>query len=258
MKRVDPNPQIDLFAPYVSDLPLRDQREMMERPFFSLSKRKRTKPIEYVSPDGGTFVRVTANPEFGMATIWDADVLIWAASTVQQMRSRGVNDIPRTLRFQPYDLLKTIHRHTGGTEYRSLREALARLQATTIVTNIRAGRGKKHRQFSWIESWTDDVDETRQLSRGMSLTLAEWFHEGILMDGGLLAIEPTLLMKLLPGYAKTFQAGTSMGFRRNTMPGWPIGPPRSQRTTKPLFMDLSDAITRNTRPDIPLYYRRIR
>ncbi|MFW6027671.1 MAG: replication initiator protein A [bacterium] len=190
MKRFDPTPQIDLFAPYVSDLPLRDQREMMERPFFSLGKRKRTRPIEYVSPDGGTFVRVTANPEFGMATIWDADILIWAASTVQQMRSRGVNDIPRTLTFQPYDLLTTIHRHTGGAEYRSLREALARLQATTIVTNIRARRGKTHRQFSWIESWTDDVDETRQLSRGMSLTLAEWFHEGVLMDGGLLAIDP--------------------------------------------------------------------
>ena len=60
--------------------------------------------------------------------------------------------------------------------------SLARLQATTIVTNIRAGRGKKHRRFSWIESWTDDIDEERQLSKGMSLTLAEWFHEGIMMD----------------------------------------------------------------------------
>jgi len=190
MKRSDGTLQIDLFAPYVTDLPLRDQREVMERPFFSLSKKKRMKPIDYVSPDGGIFVRVTANSDFGMATIWDADILIWAASMVQQMRSRGLNDIPRTLRFQPYDLLKTIHRHTGGAEYRSLREALARLQSTTIVTNIRAQRGKKHRQFSWIESWTDDVDDERQISRGMSLTLADWFYEGIIMDGGLLTIDP--------------------------------------------------------------------
>ena len=190
MKRSDGNLQIDLFAPYVTDLPLRDQREVMERPFFSLSKKKRMKPIDYVSPDASIFVRVTANSDFGMATIWDADILIWAASMVQQMRSRGLNDIPRTLRFQPYDLLKTIHRHTGGAEYRSLREALARLQSTTIVTNIRAQRGKKHRQFSWIESWTDDVDDERQISRGMSMTLADWFYEGIIMDGGLLTIDP--------------------------------------------------------------------
>lgn len=190
MKRSQGSLQIDLFAPYVTDLPLRDQREVMERPFFSLSKKKRMKPIDYVSPDGNIFVRVTANSDFGMATIWDADILIWAASIVQQMRSRGVNDIPRTLRFQPYDVLKTIDRHTGGAEYRSLREALARLQSTTIVTNIRAQRGKKHRQFSWIESWTDDVDDERQISRGMSLTLADWFYEGIIMDGGLLTIDP--------------------------------------------------------------------
>jgi len=182
--------QIDLFAPYVTDLPLRDQREVMERPFFSLSKKKRLKPIDYVSPDGQIFVRVTANSDFGMATIWDADILIWAASMIQQMRTRGLNDIPRTLRFQPYDLLKTIDRHTGGAEYRALREALARLQSTTIVTNIRAHRGKKHRQFSWIESWTDDVDDERQVSRGMSLTLADWFYEGLIMEGGLLAIDP--------------------------------------------------------------------
>jgi hypothetical protein len=41
------DPQFDLFVPYISDLPLRDQRETMERPFFSLGKRKRLKPIEY-------------------------------------------------------------------------------------------------------------------------------------------------------------------------------------------------------------------
>jgi len=41
--------QIDLFLPYLSDLPLRDQREMMERPFFSLAKSKRVKPIDYRS-----------------------------------------------------------------------------------------------------------------------------------------------------------------------------------------------------------------
>ena len=33
--------QFELFLPYLADLPLRDQREMMERPFFSLAKSKR-------------------------------------------------------------------------------------------------------------------------------------------------------------------------------------------------------------------------
>jgi plasmid replication initiation protein len=184
------DPQFDLFVPYIADLPIRDQRETMERPFFSLAKRKRMKPIEYTSPNGELFVNVFPNPEFGMATIWDADVLIWAASTLNNLRKQGVNDLPRTLSFQPFDLLKTICRDTGGDQYRRLREALGRLQATSIVTNIRVKKGKKQRQFSWIESWTDHVDEQTDQSRGMTLTLSDWFYEGILMDGGVLAIDP--------------------------------------------------------------------
>lgn len=184
------DPQFDLFVPYIADLPLRDQRETMERPFFSLGKRKRLKPIEYVSPNGEVFVNVFPNAEFGMETIWDADILIWAASHMNSLRKQGKNDLPRTLTFQPYDLLKTIGRLTGGHQYQLLRESLGRLQATSIVTNIRVPKGKKQRQFSWIESWTDNVDGETQQSRGMSLTLSDWFYEGILMDGGLLSIDP--------------------------------------------------------------------
>lgn len=182
--------QFDLFVPYVADLPMRDQRETMERPFFSLAKRKRLKRIEYTSPDGGVFVNVFPNQEFGMATIWDADILIWAASYLNDLKRKGHNDIPRTLHFHPHDLLKGIGRRTGGRQYHLLREGLGRLQSTTVVTNIRAQTGKNQRQFSWIESWTDHVDERSGASKGMSLTLADWFYEGILMDGGVLAIDP--------------------------------------------------------------------
>ncbi|MGD6695033.1 replication initiator protein A, partial [Xanthomonas citri pv. citri] len=126
-----------------------------------------------------------------MATIWDADILIWAASALTDLKRRGANDLPRTLHFQPYDLLTTICRDTGGREYALLRNALARLQPTSIVTNIRAEKTRrKQRQFGWIESWSDLVDETTDQSRGMSITLSDWFYEGVVMDGGVLAIDP--------------------------------------------------------------------
>jgi hypothetical protein len=86
--------QFDLFVPFIADLPLRDQRETMERPFFSLSKNKRLKPIEYTSPDRQIYVHVFPNQEFGMATIWDADILIWAASTLCELKKKRANDIP--------------------------------------------------------------------------------------------------------------------------------------------------------------------
>jgi plasmid replication initiation protein len=111
------DPQLDLFIPFVEDLPLRDQRETMERPFFSLAKRKRLQHIDYTSPDGSVWVKVQPHQDYGMATIWDADILIWAASVITDLKRRRVNDIPRTLQFQPYDLLKAINRPIGGEHY---------------------------------------------------------------------------------------------------------------------------------------------
>lgn len=182
--------QFDLFIPYITDLPLRDQRETMERPFFSLAKRKRLKSIEYVSPDGGSFVDVKPHQDYGMATIWDADILIWAVSTLQAMKNDGVNDLPRTLHFHPYNLLKAIHRSTGGKEYQALKDAFGRLNSTVISTNIRAKGSKKIREFHWIESWSEVQTEDGKNSKGMSITLADWVYEGVAMDGGVLSINP--------------------------------------------------------------------
>lgn len=181
--------QFDLFLPYLADLSLRDQRETMERPFFSLAKSKRVKPIEYRSPDAKIWVHVSANPLYGMATIWDADILIFFASVVSDMRRRGLNDIPQTLHFMPYDLLKVIGRQTTGRAYMLLTQSLDRLQSTTVKTNIRAPNNRREATFSWIDSWEHRVDPRTERARGMSVTLAKWFHDGLLMDGGVLAID---------------------------------------------------------------------
>lgn len=182
--------QFDFFIPAIVDLKWRDQQDTMERPFFSLSKNKRLKPIEYQSPRDGVFVTVRPHPEYGMATIWDADILIWAASVVCDQSNRKINDIPRKLHFQPYDLLKAIGRGTSGAQYTRLREALERLRSTDIRTNLRAPRGKKEAHFGWISEWTDHVDEETGESRGMSLTLSDWLYDGILREGGVLSIDP--------------------------------------------------------------------
>ncbi|HKT54228.1 MAG TPA: replication initiator protein A, partial [Caulobacteraceae bacterium] len=184
------NDQIDLFLPYLADLDLRDQREMMERPFFSLSKSKRLKPIDYTSPDGRTWVHVSANPNYGMATIWDADILIYCASVLNDMKERRANEIPRVLRVMPYDILRSIGRPVSGRSYALLGAALDRLQSTTIKTNIRAAH-RREATFSWLASWSQIIDEKTERSRGISLALSNWFYEGVLMAGGVLSIDRT-------------------------------------------------------------------
>ncbi|WP_150291482.1 replication initiator protein A [Sphingobium estronivorans] len=180
--------QFELFLPYIADMPLRDQREMMERPFFSLAKTKRVKPIDYTSPDGKAWVHVSANPDYGMATIWDADILIYCASVLADMARRGLNDIPRKLHLMPYDLLRAIHRPTTGRAYELLGQSLDRLVSTTIKTNIRA-ENRREATFSWLDGWTQLVDERTERSRGMTIELSNWFYEGVLMQGGVLSID---------------------------------------------------------------------
>ncbi len=180
--------QFDLFLPYLTDLPMRDQREMMERPFFSLAKSKRTKPIDYRSPDGKVWVHVSANPDYGMATIWDADILIYCASVLADMARRGLNDIPRKLHLMPYDLLRSIHRPTTGRAYELLGQSLDRLVATTVKTNIRAD-ARREATFSWLDGWSQLIDPKTERSRGMTIELSNWFYEGVLMTGGVLSID---------------------------------------------------------------------
>jgi plasmid replication initiation protein len=186
--KTEMNDQFELFLPYIADMPLRDQREMMERPFFSLAKSKRVKPIDYTSPDGKAWVHVSANPDYGMATIWDADILIYCASVLADMARRGLNDIPRKLHLMPYDLLRAIHRPTTGRAYELLGQSLDRLVATTIKTNIRA-ENRREATFSWLDGWTQLVDERTERSRGMTIELSNWFYEGVLMQGGVLSID---------------------------------------------------------------------
>ena len=188
-KRAEPAAQqIEMFLPYLADLPLRDQREMMERPFFSLAKSKRVKPIDYRSPDGKLWVHVSANPDYGMATIWDADILIYCASMLADMARRGINDVPRKLHLMPYDLLRAIGRQPTGRAYELLGQALDRLVATTVKTNIRA-ENRREATFSWLDGWTQLVDEKTERSRGMTIELSNWFWEGVMMTGGVLSID---------------------------------------------------------------------
>lgn len=189
-KRASKSNEFDLFIPRMSDIPLKDQRELMERPFFSLTTRKRLKPIEYTSPDGEVSVRVSGNPSFGIASIWDADVLIWATSYINKLRESGVNDLPRTIHTTPYDLLRGIQRDTGGKGYKELEAALRRLEATTIETSIRAPRRNKQAQFGWLDEWTWESDPVTGAPRGITLTLSNWVFEGLTRDRGLLTLHP--------------------------------------------------------------------
>ena len=177
---------LDVFEALSGPVAPRDQRDLMERPFFSLAKAKRVAPISYKA--GSTEVQVYAVPEHGLATIWDADVLIWAGSQLVEALDRGL-PTSRFFRFTPYQLLNSIGRATGNREYLLLRGALARLQSTVIRTTIRQGEHWRRQQFSWINEWEELATRAGRIE-GMEFVLPDWFYQGVLDRRLVLTIDP--------------------------------------------------------------------
>lgn len=164
----------------------RDQRDLMERPFFSLAKSRRVVPIHYEA--GDVRVEVHALAEHGMATIWDADILIWAASQIVEAQNA---DLPtsRFFRFTPYHLLTAIGRDTGASDYKLLKSAFSRLQSTVIRTNIRQGEHWRRHQFSWLNEW-EELTRRDGRVEGMEFVLPDWFYRGVIDRSLVLAIDP--------------------------------------------------------------------
>lgn len=177
--------QLELFRARSGDIAARDAQDLMSWPFFSLAKSRRVTPIDFRM--GDVSIRVEATTEHGMATIWDADVLIWAASQIVDARDRGL----RTSRFMgatPYEILAFIGRSDTGLNYDRLKAALDRLQSTTIVTSIRQPSERRRHRFSWIAEWKERLD-TQGRSLGIELVLPDWFYAGVLDDALILTID---------------------------------------------------------------------
>ena len=133
----------------------RDAQDLMAYPFFSLAKSKRLTPIDFKA--GSVKIRVEAVPEHGMATIWDADVLIWAASQIVEARDVGLRP-SRLMATTPYEILNFIGRGVSLRDYDRLKAALDRLQSTTIATSIRQPTERRMHRFSWINEWKERAD----------------------------------------------------------------------------------------------------
>ena len=157
----------------------------MAYPFFSLSKSHRTAPIDFCA--GGVSIRVEAVPDHGMATIWDADILIWAASQIVEARDAGLRS-SRLMAATPHEILRFVGRGTSLRDYQRLKAALDRLQSTSVATSIRQPNARRLHRFSWINEWKERADgQGRPL--GVELILPDWFYAGVMEDKLLLTID---------------------------------------------------------------------
>ena len=178
--------QLDLFVGAGSDIVARDAQDLMAWPFFSLAKSKRVKPIDFRMGEVAILVEATA--EHGMATIWDADVLIWVASQIVEARDAG-KATSRLIAATPHEILTFTRRGTGKAGYERLKAALDRLQSTSIATSIRQAGARRRRRFSWINEWRERLDDNGR-ALGIEMIVPDWLYEGVLDRALVLTIDP--------------------------------------------------------------------
>lgn len=177
--------QLELFRALPGDIAARDAQDLMAYPFFSLAKSRRVRPIDY--RQGAVTIRVEATQEHGMATIWDADVLIWAASQITEARDRGLEP-SRLMAATPHEILTFTGRGTSLRDYLRLKAALDRLQSTTIATSLRQSTARRLHRFSWINEWKEMADHKGR-PLGLELILPDWFYAGIVDEALILTID---------------------------------------------------------------------
>lgn len=176
IEHADGRARLELFRALPGGFAVRDAQDLMAYPFFSLAKSKRIEPINYQL--GDITICVEGTHEHGLATIWDADVLIWAASQIVEARDAGVRT-SRLMAATPYEILRFIGRTTSAHDYQRLRAAFDRLQSTTIATSIRQLATRRMHRFSWLNEWKERADGAGR-PLGVELILPDWFYSSVL------------------------------------------------------------------------------
>ena len=177
MARIAQN-QLDLFIAAASDISPKSHQDLMARNWFSLSKHKRTQPIEHSF--GDNWVKITGNENHGIATIFDNDVLIFVIAQYMNAINQGadVTKLSKKFQFTGYEFFQfTGKEKYGGKGYADLWKSLQRLHFTHIETNIRLGSTTKNHAFSWLSEIKQIYDGNSH--RGYEIVIPEWFYESI-------------------------------------------------------------------------------
>lgn len=170
-----PQGQLDLFIASASDVSPKAHQDLMARCWFSLSKKKRTIPI--IHRTGDSFVEITGDSRYGIANIWDNDVLVFVLSQYMNALNNGM-ETGRRFQFSGYEFFKFVGKKSiGGKDYEDLWKRLLRLHHTFVATNIRMDEAHKQHSFNWLS----DIKQMKEggVHRGYEITIPEWMYESV-------------------------------------------------------------------------------
>lgn len=183
-----PQNQLDLFVGSSSDVATKEQQDLMAWCWFSLSKQKRIEPIFHER--GDNWVRITGNPKYGIATMFDNDVLLFVISNYMDAINQGVKpeDIGRRFQFTGYEFFRFIGKKKfSGKGYADLWKSLERLHHTFVETNIRQDDGTRHHSFNWLSEIKQTADGSSH--RGYEVVIPEFIYDSVVRNKNVLTLD---------------------------------------------------------------------
>jgi len=179
--------QLDLFFAVAGEIKPKSVQDLSRVNWFSLTKKRRIEPI--VHRVGDDYIRITAVPEYGIASVWDNDLLLFI--TAQLMRAVNNNQpVSRQFQFFGWDYYKfTGKKSTGGRAYAEMWDSLQRLHHTHIETSIRTTNGVRNEHFNWLSRVGRVVGSKGTENRGFEVEIPDWFFDSIVKHKNILTIE---------------------------------------------------------------------
>ena len=187
MPRIPQN-QLDLFVASATDVSTKEQRDLMSRNWFSLEKQKRTEPIFHEF--GDNWVRISGDEKFGLATIFDNDIILYVITQYMAALNNGAppEKIGKRFQFTGYEYWKFIGKKKfSGKGYADLWKSLERLHHTFVETNIRLDEGRRHHSFNWLSEIKQIADGTTH--RGYEIVIPDWLFHSVVNKKMVLTLD---------------------------------------------------------------------
>jgi plasmid replication initiation protein len=207
----DNQDQLDFFHSPMLDIPHKDDYGLMDINPFGLGKKPRFSPIVYDLSDAT--ITVIGSTEYGIATIYDYDIVIYMISHL----ARQMNDVKykvekgeinprlpgRRMHVLTSDLFKQLKVTDGGKQLETLLAKLKRLKGTNIEITAKKNDHRRDGSFSLIGDYIIDSEtKTGKLSE-FYIDIPSWVYDGVVR-----VTNPTILtlcddyMSLKSGYHK--------------------------------------------------------
>ena len=178
-EKKEPYPNLSLFvADFLSWNPKGD-RHTMEHPFFSLSKKKDVKPRQYESPDGKS--KLTIMPSgYGVPTIWDKDLLIYAATVIRESMNRGdMGETNRPIKIDVWNYLEATVKGDGKRSYDAVIDTLDRLHGCSVKTSVETNGTGYTEAFHLLDGYKVAVKTKTGKVASLEIKVCDWLYGAI-------------------------------------------------------------------------------